>query len=98
MYKDYFSDFFNRQKIKVKEKISWTIDLIETHERIPEIYLKHLEGTEGLYEIGVQLGNDDCPPSFVFLIRVNWSFLQTDFIRRAKRHRRKKLKRVEKQK
>lgn len=59
MYKDYFSDFFIRQRIKVKEKISWTIDLIETHERIPEIYLKHLEGTEGLNEIRVQLGTDE---------------------------------------
>jgi phage-related protein len=59
LYKDYFSDFFNRQRIKVKEKISWTIDLLENHERIPEIYLKHLEGTEGLYEIRVQLGNDE---------------------------------------
>jgi len=59
LYKDYFSDFFNRQRIKVKEKISWTIDLIENHERIPEIYLKHLEDTDGLYEIRVQFGNDE---------------------------------------
>ena len=59
MYKDYFSEFFNRQRIKVKEKISWTIDLLENHERIPEIYLKPLEGTEGLYEIRVRLGNDE---------------------------------------
>jgi phage-related protein len=59
LYKDYFSEFFNRQKIKVKEKISWTIDLLENHERIPEIYLKHLEDTEGLYEIRVQFGKDE---------------------------------------
>src|SRR5688500_14612159 len=93
LYKDYFSDFFNRQRIKVKEKISWTIDLIENHERIPEIHLKHLEDTEGLYEIRVQLGNDEIG-FFVFLTRVNWSFLRMDFIRKARRHQRKKLKRL----
>lgn len=59
LYRDYFTEFFNRQRIKVKEKISWTIDLIENHERIPQTYLKHLEGTEGLYEIRVQHGNDE---------------------------------------
>jgi len=26
--------------------------------QIPETYLKHLEGTEGLYEIRIQLGSD----------------------------------------
>ena len=59
LYKNYFSEFFIRQRIKVKEKISWTIDLIENHERIPEIYLKHIESTDGLYEIRVQHGNDE---------------------------------------
>jgi phage-related protein len=58
-YKAYFSDFFVRQRIKVKQKITWTFDLIEEHERVPEIYLKYLESTDGLYEIKVQHGNDE---------------------------------------
>ena len=36
----------------------WTFDLIEDLERVPEIYLKHIEETDGLYEIRVQLGSD----------------------------------------
>ena len=32
--------------------------LIEEVQQVPETYLKHLEGTEGLYEIRVQSGND----------------------------------------
>jgi len=36
----------------------WTLDLIEDLERVPEIYLKHIEDTDGLYEIRVQLGSD----------------------------------------
>jgi phage-related protein len=32
--------------------------LIEELPRVPESYLKHLEGTNGLYEIRVQLSNN----------------------------------------
>lgn len=58
LYKNYFTDFYYKQKQKVKDKIIWTFKLIETIQQVPEDYLKHLEGTEGLYEIRVQLGSD----------------------------------------
>ena len=32
--------------------------VIETVEKIPTEYFKHMEGTNGLYEIRVQFGND----------------------------------------
>ena len=32
--------------------------LIEEVQQVPETYLKHLEGTDGLYEIRVQSGSD----------------------------------------
>jgi phage-related protein len=57
-YKSYFEEFFVKQKEKVRQKIIWTLELIETIQRVPETYLKHLEGTDGLYEIRVQTGND----------------------------------------
>jgi phage-related protein len=57
-YKDYFEKFFIEQTEKVKAKIIWTIELIEDLERIPEIYLQHIESTVGLYEIRVKLGSD----------------------------------------
>ncbi len=57
-YKDYFNDFFVKQKNKIKDKIIWTFQLIEQLEKIPETYLKHIEGADGLYEIRVQSGND----------------------------------------
>ncbi len=57
-YKDYFEKFFIEQSEKVKSKIIWTIELIEELERIPETYLKHIETTEGLYEIRIKSGND----------------------------------------
>lgn len=57
-YKDYFEEFFEKQREKVKSKIIWTLTLIEELERIPETYLKHLENTDGLFEIRVKQGND----------------------------------------
>ena len=57
-YKNYFQDFFDRQTKKVKAKIIWTFDLVEDLQRVPDTYLKHIENTDGLYEIRVALGSD----------------------------------------
>lgn len=57
-YKDYFEKFFLKQSEKIKAKIIWTIQLIEDLERVPESYLKHVESTEGLYEIRIKQGRD----------------------------------------
>lgn len=58
LYKDYFSDFYEKQNQKVKDKIIWTLKLIETVQQVPDDYLKHIESTNGLFEIRVQLGSD----------------------------------------
>lgn len=42
----------------MKDKIIWTFDLIEELPMVPETYLKHIENTDGLYEIRVQQGSD----------------------------------------
>ena len=57
-YKNYFADFFVKQRQKVNDKIVWTFDLIELIEKVPENYLKYLEGTDKLFEIRVQSGKD----------------------------------------
>lgn len=57
-YKDHFENFFVNQRTKVRDKIIWTFELIEELPRVPETYLKHLENTNGLYEIRVQVGSD----------------------------------------
>lgn len=57
-YKNYFEEFFVKQRDKVKNKIIWTFDLIEELQRVPETYLKHIENTDGLFEIRVQSGSD----------------------------------------
>lgn len=42
----------------MKDKIIWTFELIEELQRVPETYLKHIENTEGLFEIRVQQSSD----------------------------------------
>lgn len=55
-YRNYFEDFFQKQNEKVRNKIIKVLEIVETIERVPESYLKHLQ--EGLFEIRVQLGSD----------------------------------------
>jgi phage-related protein len=57
-YKNYFNDFFEKQNDKVKDKIIWTLELIEEVPKIPETYLKHIKNTDGLYEIRIQMARD----------------------------------------
>ena len=57
-YKNYFEIFFIQQNNRVKEKILWTIRLIEDVEVVPSIYLKRITGTDGIYEIRIQAGSD----------------------------------------
>lgn len=55
---NHFENFFIKQTPKVRDKIIWTFDLIEELDQVPDTYLKHLEGTQGLYEIRVQTGSN----------------------------------------
>jgi len=53
--------------------IIWTFLLLEEIDRVPESYLRHLEGTDGLYDIRVQIATDILEYS-VFLTKTNWLF------------------------
>ena len=57
-YKNYFSDFYSAQTPKVQRKIEYILKLVSTVERVPEKFLKHLTGTNGLYEIRIEHSNN----------------------------------------
>lgn len=57
-YKEYFEKFFREQSPKVRDKIIKVLDIIEQIDRIPTTYLKYIEGTNGLFEVRIQLGNN----------------------------------------
>jgi len=42
----------------VREKIGYVFRIIKTVDMIPQKFLKHIEGTEGLYEIRVEVGSN----------------------------------------
>jgi phage-related protein len=53
-HKDYFLDFYNTQTEKVKDKIEHVLFVISVAERIPLKFFKHIEATDGLYEIRIE--------------------------------------------
>ena len=57
-YRHYFHDFFDRQAEKVKEKIDYVLFVLTHADRVPEKFLKHMEGQKGLYEIRVEVGSN----------------------------------------
>jgi len=57
-YKNYYLDFFNKQKPDVQKKFNWTLQLLATIDRVPEKYFKHMAGSSGIFEIRVEVGSD----------------------------------------
>ncbi len=53
-FERYFIEFYQKQNKKVKGKIQYAFELIKQVEQIPKKFLKHLEGTNGLYEIRIE--------------------------------------------
>jgi phage-related protein len=53
-YEQYFPEFYIKQKDSVREKIGYVFRLIKTVNKVPEKFLKHIEGTDGLYEIRIE--------------------------------------------
>lgn len=57
-YKHYFEEFLDNQTPKVQAKILQILRIIEEVEVVPKNHLKHLDGTNGLFEIRVIFGSN----------------------------------------
>jgi len=57
-YKKYFDEFYSEQTDKVKGKIDDVLFLISVIEKVPRKFLDHMTGTNGLYEIRIELGSN----------------------------------------
>ena len=53
-HEHHFISFYQNQDDKVKTKILYVLELIKQVDRVPEKFLKHLTGTDGLYEIRIE--------------------------------------------
>ncbi|MFN8308722.1 MAG: type II toxin-antitoxin system RelE/ParE family toxin [Chitinophagales bacterium] len=72
-YKRYFLNFYEGLDDNVQRKIEWTLNLIRFMKQVPEKYFKHIEGTKGVYEVRVEVGNNIFR-IFAFLTMVIWLF------------------------
>jgi phage-related protein len=57
-YKHYFDEFFTNLSPFAKSKVDYVLFLLTHIERIPEKFLKHIEGQKGLYELRIEAGNN----------------------------------------
>lgn len=53
-YENHFIEFYQKLDQKAKGKIQYVFELIKQVDRVPDKFLKHLTGTNGLYEIRVE--------------------------------------------
>lgn len=54
-YKNYFLDFYEKQTKDVQKKFNWTLELISVIDKVPKKYFDHLTGTDGIWEIRVEV-------------------------------------------
>ena len=52
-FRNYFSEFFEKQDSRTQRKIEIVFDLIRYEERIPGNFFKRIKGIEGIYEIRI---------------------------------------------
>ena len=51
-------DFYLGQTEKVQEKIEYVFKILRTVQNVPKKFLDHMTGTDGLYEIRVELDSN----------------------------------------
>ena len=54
----YFQEFYLIVNDNVREKIGYVFRVIETVDKVSEKFLKHIEGSDGLYEIRIESGSN----------------------------------------
>jgi len=90
-YKSYFEDLFLEQRKAVKDKIIWTIELLEILPRLPESYLKYLEN--GIYELRVSCGGEAFR-IFCFMEKNKMVVLMNGFVKKTQKTPRSEIDRA----
>jgi len=57
-YQQHFFEFYNAQNEKVQNKIDEVLFMLTVLDRIPKKFFDHMTGTNGLYEIRIELGGN----------------------------------------
>ena len=94
VYGTEFWDFYYAQKHEVQNKIDWVIGLVRTLRIVPEKFFKHLEGTDGLFEIRIKSGSNIFR-IFCFFDEGNLIILLNGFQKKSSKTPRKEIEKAE---
>lgn len=95
VYKNHFWDFYHAQPQNVQKKIDWVVGLVRVLEVVPQKYFKHLAGTNGLYEIRIQVGNN-IYRVFCFFDEGNLVILLSGFQKKSSKTPKNEIRKAEK--
>ena len=94
-YGTYFVDFYVKQPVKVQNKIEYVLELIKQVKRVPKKFLKHIEGTHGLYEIRIEF-ESNIYRIFCFFDKERLVILLNGFQKKSQKTPSKEIKKAEK--
>lgn len=94
VYGSDFWDFYNSRTKKVQDKIDWVIDLVRALPMIPKRFFKHLEGTDGLFEIRIKVGSNIFRV-FCFFDKGNLVILLNGFQKKSQKTPRNEIEKAE---
>ena len=55
LFKSYYKDFYVAQSQTIRDKINFVLRLVETQRIIPRKFFRFIEGSDGIYEIRVEV-------------------------------------------
>ena len=58
LFKNYYKEFYVAQTKTVRDKINSVLRLIETQRMIPKKFFRIIEGSDGIYEIKVEIDSN----------------------------------------
>ena len=58
LFRNYYKEFYVAQTDEVRHKINQVLKMIETQRIVPIKFFKYIEGSDGIYEVRVEVGNN----------------------------------------
>jgi phage-related protein len=93
-YKKYFLDFYEKQNLRVQEKIEHAFDMVRFEQRVPKSFLKYLTGSDGIFEIKVKTKEANVR-IFCFFDKGNLVVLVNSFAKKTQKTPRREIKLAE---
>ncbi len=94
IYKEAFLEFYHKQEAKVQEKIEFVLDMVRHEKQVPRKFFKHLQNTQGIYEIRV-ITTFKSIRILCFLDEGNLVVLTNSFVKKTQKTPRKEIRKAE---